>query len=268
MEDNNMNENIIKHTPIQHSFMSGTLVGLAEVYFNHPFWVMKTRNQCGYKFTINPKILFRGVTAEAISMVPIDIVQMVCSTLLNEKLFDNSLNHSFSCRAASGFISGIIGGQLINPVESIMTLQQKYNCTFREVVFKISKKNEWSQFTIGGIETSLRNGIYNCGFFAFTPYLTKKLLPVFHDQNTAVIAAGVTSGITVATITQPIDTIKTIRQSSEGKQTSSLIIKSIYNQNGYIGFFKGLLPRGVRVVSGITVMGLVYDQTESKRTIK
>jgi hypothetical protein len=253
-------------TTLYKSIFTGTTLSFVEVYVTHPFWVIKTRKMCDYKFSLNPRVLYRGAAAEALIMAPVDIIQIGTSTFLNERFFNNSNNSSLVQRFTSGFLGGAIGGQFISPVESVMTLQQKYKCTFVDVLKRKLQEGNLRNLFIGGAGTSLRNGIYNCGFFV-TPLVSKNINGYIKNENKSSIMAGFMAGLIVAPISHPFDTIKTIQQKSEKSKTFNSVFKEIYKEEGIKGFFKGLVARSTRVVIGISAMSFTYEKIENRQIL-
>lgn len=255
------------YTPVLHSGITGAFLGLAETYVNHPLWVMKTRRQCGYPFTLNLRVLYRGAGAEALTMVPIDIIQMIASTALNERVFDNRNEHSFLKRYAAGFMGGAIGGIGINGIESFMLLQQKHNTGCLKTVCSLIEQKKFCLLVIGVKETMLRNGIYNTGFFSVAPKINEYMKDVIKEDNLSILASGALSGAFVSFLSHPMDTIKTKRQENEGVHSIAQTAVNIYREKGLAGFWLGVVPRSLRVVSGLTIMAWVYQKSRTQKPI-
>ena len=76
------------------------------------------------------------------------------------------------------------------------------------------------------------------------------------DIHNTVIANSI-AGVCAAVITHPFDTIKTIMQTHNTSLTQTCA--HIYSTGGATVFFKGLMPRGLRVILAINVMNNIKE---------
>lgn len=221
--------------------------------------------QCSYPLSqLNLRGLYRTALPEAMTMMPVDMIQMVASTALNERVFHNHDNRSLTKRFVAGFIGGMIGGVFINNIESMMTLQHKYHAPFINIARKIVENRNVQQLFVGATATSLRNGVYFSGFFALVPAINRKIRSFIKNETTSVFASGIIGGTFVSVVSHPFDTIKTLRQVSENGISTKDAISQIYRSKGFQGFFVGVIPRGARVVCGIAFMALAYQNVHQK----
>ncbi|ETM32506.1 hypothetical protein L914_20058 [Phytophthora nicotianae] len=91
----------------------------------------------------------------------------------------------------------------------------------------------------------------------------------FGDVNTATksqkasasIAGCVTAGLITVAATQPVDTIKTVMQGEamvlpSGRTPSTLATACrIYREGGLARFYRGIVPRGCRLVGAVFILG-------------
>lgn len=251
------------YTSLSHSGKTGALLGLAETYVNHPLWVIKTRLQCGYPFTLNLRVLYRGAGAEALVMVPVDVIQMIVSNSLKERIFQDSNRQFWQAPYVAGFIGGAVGGIGINGIESFMLQQQKRNQDFLLTFRQIKKERKFNLISIGVRETMVRNGIYNAGFFALAPTIDQYVQKYIKESNLSILTSGALSGVIVSYLSHPLDMIKTIRQEEDGVHSIKQTMRKIYNERGGVrGFWIGVIPRSFRVITGISVMSWVYQKMQ------
>lgn len=114
--------------------------------------------------------------------------------------------------------------------------------------------------------TALREGLYTAFFLTGTPTIKLKLSSYGFNNGKTTLAAGICSGIGVAVVTQSLDTVKTKQQANTAAKAMRLLqaTQKIYSEESIMGFFKGGLPRGLRVVTGLTIMGYVKEKMEAK----
>ena len=76
------------------------------------------------------------------------------------------------------------------------------------------------------------------------------------------MTAGVVAGGITAVVSHPFDTISTLMQSDYNKRLTSTMrqtVMKLYQEEGMYGFFKGVTPRGIRVVLAIPLMNKVKN---------
>ena len=74
----NMNyaQPLLPRPTVFQSFLIGSVAGATEVMLNHPLWSIKIRIQCGDPFTLNPRLLYRGILANIASIIPSATLQV------------------------------------------------------------------------------------------------------------------------------------------------------------------------------------------------
>lgn len=77
------------------------------------------------------------------------------------------------------------------------------------------------------------------------------------NKNAANFLAGGAAGTFSATVTLPLEVVKTQMQSSTGSKKIVDVVKNVYTQTGFVGFFKGLRP----MVGGILPTRALYFST-------
>ena len=230
----------------------GFAIGTTDAYVNHPLWAIKTRQQIGAPFTLNPRILYRGVVAHAMSSVPMDMLQVTVSRLSMDHLFSKETSYT-NKRLFGGLIGGAFAALISSPVELIMTRQQQDLSPL-----EILRKNPLRGFST----TVARDSIFCAGFFAGVPLLREKFEERKVEPAIAALAAGIFSGVVTAVISQPFDTLKSNIQASIEPVSHRSAIYAIINKSGYRGLFTGLLMRMARVTSGVLILGVMNDALE------
>ena len=102
-------------------------------------------------------------------------------------------------------------------------------------------------------------GGFNVFFLVSPPIIKSKLKSYGLDDTSANILAGVSSGIATTLTTQPVDTIKTIQQSSV--DSSLGFFKTAKNMTMPI-LMKGIVARSSSLILSITLMDWVKERLE------
>lgn len=247
---------------ITQSLFTGSVAGMVEVMFNHPLWSIKTRMQRGDSFTLNPSILYRGMLPNAASMVPITAIQVGLNSYLQKTFCKNSKELSNTQRMAVAFLAGVGSSFASCPTEMVMTYQGKMGGSFYNSAKALRQKGGMRWLFTALPATAMREGLFAACFLAVTPILKVNFQPFISNDKLASLAAGITGGLGATVASQAFDSIKTVQQASKPVQAVSFMNAAQKLQSSHT-FFKGGLPRGARVISAVTLMGLVNETMEN-----
>lgn len=248
------------------SIIIGSVATATEVMIDHPLWTLKTRAQYGSGFTMNPKILYRGVVPNMISMAPITSIQMGVDRGIQNVFFDGATKPSNYQQIASAFVAGVASATVGCPTEMIMTQQSKLEGSFFAVGSNLIKQNGWRCLSTGFFNIAMRDGIFTVGYAVTSPYFKSKIKPYCRNDFEASVVSGIGAGVPAAIASQANDTLKTIQQAADQLQPVRAVeaVKKIYSTQGVGGFFKGGFWRGARVASAITIIGTVKEKMEAE----
>ena len=84
------------------------------------------------------------------------------------------------------------------------------------------------------------------------------------NKNVANFLAGGAAGTLSATLTLPLEVVKTQMQSSTGSKNIVNVCKSVYSQTGILGFFKGLQPMVIGILPTRAIYFSSYKATKEK----
>lgn len=173
----------------------------------------------------------------------------------------------------AGCTARIIAVTVVNPLELIRTKMQSEKMSYREVgvAFKKMIAQHGPQGLFRGLfPTIMRDTPFSSLYW--TSYETiKRFYNMPHPTLIQAFIAGGISGGMAAAITCPFDVVKTHQQIEFGekvlystngkKQLTGTIgtVKNIYRVSGYSGFFAGLVPRLLKVVTACAVMISTYE---------
>ena len=253
------------------SFIIGGISGCISQSIVWPVEYMKTIKQLPkYKNlsiiqTIKSDIKLNGITNIYRGLIP-QLITTMPRTALRYSIFDY-LKNNYSNDNISNFkklFFGMIAGgteaiilttpsevikvQLINNKnDSITTLKNFY------------KNNGIKGFYKGSLSTTLRQST-NHGITFLT---VENLRPIFNEVDYikpyGSLFAGMIGGTLAVTLNNPIDVIKTYKQSDRLNDSTTKIIKEIYQNKGVKGFYSGLALRSLRVGPMYGITFFIYD---------
>jgi len=266
------------------SFTSGAIAGLVESTVCHPLDTLKTRIQ-NLPSTTDGLVgnirriyardgvrgFYRGLGAVYLGVLPKNAVRFAT--------FD-TLHHHLSLPAfTAGFLTGATEAiVVVNLTDVIKTrIQGRYHSfmeplsrstslppsTILDTIRSIWKTEGIAGFYRGMIFTVIRQSINQASNFAVFHWIRKNVseVPVF--------LAGGLSGAIGPCLNNPVDVIKTrlqCRRSSNGLPEVSTVVRDIYREHGWKGYWKGLGPRLLRIIPGQGITFTVYEMLSHKKT--
>jgi hypothetical protein len=232
--------------------LPGFMQGLTRVLISHPFDYVRLHLQTNKSNSINDffknnsyKNLYRGVSVPLIT-VPIDrAIQFKSYEFLNKH------TNPF----ISGGICGIFSSFFVLPSNYICNnyILNKNNVSLKKFIYDIKfeklfygYKPELIRSTLGtsiylGIYGTLRNNYGN-------------------DTKQSVINSSI-AGISVWTITYPIETLKVEQQTNNNIEIKKILKTRIQNY-GILNLWKGILPIYLRTLPSSIIGMVVYENTK------
>ena len=275
-----------------------------------PLHTLKNFAQDGRRLPLNPAVWYRGWTAGVLMCVPMTVVQFGTARRL-ERLLEKrergpegsaadadaeaiSVKHaeatlSPAARFAAAWLAGAASGACIQPLDVVMTQQQKFGGSLNETVRRIANtetrtpigartRGGFALFARGAWLTVAREAFYSCGYLASVPSLREA------RPDLPLAACAVASGLGAAVLTQPLDTVKTVMQSNlvqprldetDGRRAApaggrgaarlgglgyGATAAALVNEGGVLSLWRGLVPRGARIVGATFILSLVNER--------
>lgn len=263
----------------------GTLTGIAEVTTGHPWDYLKLviQEPAKYKFSLNPKILYRGYGSCASSYVPGYAVQFIVSEKLSEILKSKDKEHKISepikigSKIFSDFLAGALSATVINPSQVIALQQQRTGQSLKDAIKEIYSANGIKGINRGFIPTSLRWGIFTASYLAINNIFKNKLKEYYDDLDKDldweqelfyILFAGTPSGALATILTQPFDVVKTRTQldyKCQKYKNLREVVKELYKEDGLKSFTRGMGPRGIRVIQAVCLMGALTSWLKEQK---
>jgi len=210
-------------------FVAGCFGGATGIVLSHPFDTIKARLQALDKNTVKYNNLFKGIIPPLIgTMLEKAIVFGSYDKCKNANIFSNNYINIFFSGCFAGFTCTII----VTPIEKIkIQLQNNPSENFMSVIKKENFKSIYN-----GWSACLAREIPGFGIYMSVFNMLKN-----NTENmtlTKTFAYGGISGICAWLGMYPSDVIKTNMQSHN--ISLKMAIKKIYNNDGFIGFYKGI----------------------------
>ena len=257
-----------KKALLSHSIIAGFFSGAAEGFSTAPFNALKVQKQYVGKYTFDPAVLYRGSLITSFTMAVCISLRITVNDILLYRLppEGSSFQNNTLYKGACAFLGGMSSSIFLGPVELGTTLQQKapanMRSTFLKTIKDLSLKKGYLILSTGVLGVGMRDGFVNAGFLYFASAYRDLYAGLGYSDALGHLFAGISGGLTAQILSQPFDTVKTIRQGNadvenQGANRYSQIIKGIYSRKGLVGFYAGSIWRGARIVSGVTLLSIV-----------
>lgn len=242
------------------SFTAGGFGGICAVLTGHPFDLTKVLLQTNQYPTTSAAIkgtlakngpigFYKGVTSPLLGVTPMFAVSF-WGYDLGKRLVtmyrgkDPLIPLTVAEISLAGFISAIPTTLIAAPFERVKVVMQtdKTNSSFGSTVKRLYQQGGLRSIYKGSAATLLRDGPGSAAYFA-TYEVMKSYLSKGEDMSlTAITISGGFAGVAMWTAIFPVDTIKSLQQSSTLKQSMVQVASKLYRTKGVAGFFPGLGP--------------------------
>jgi solute carrier family 25 carnitine/acylcarnitine transporter 20/29 len=240
-------------------YAKGGLSGMCGITLSHPIDTIKTHIQSGHTLkTFKPSItnLYKGISAPLFGVGFEKAIVFGTYNLCRQ-------NYNLSI-PVSGAISGLTASLIVTPYERIKILKQT------NTISKIGVKQLSPSFLFKGLSTTFTREVPGFAIY-FSVYENLKYHQYTkHGKKIDYISSFIYGGLSgtiawvfiypqdrIKTILQMEMTIRDVNNQIVSKQTISNIIKSIYNQGGFLQFYRGFswaVARAVFLHSGTFCM--------------
>ncbi|KAL7574678.1 hypothetical protein ACA910_003021 [Epithemia clementina (nom. ined.)] len=245
----------------------GMTVGCIEVCTLQPLNYAKNMTQINHPISLNPLIMYRGVTANALNMGSCTMIQFTIGGFLRKLTLGDdrqrilSFKEEILCGLGAGTASAFVG----SPLELVMVQQQKKGYSITETVSKITGNP--ANVGRGWIGTAVREALWTVGYLSIPPVVRRELMDRFPDyfpsNDHARIPAALLGALFACYLTHPFDTIKTCMQGDIERTTYGTLTqtaRTLYGQFGITGFYRGSTFRYARQVCAVFIMDLMQEK--------
>jgi solute carrier family 25 carnitine/acylcarnitine transporter 20/29 len=255
---------ILKINIMEH-FIMGAISGSTGILLSHPIDTIKTNVQDGKKISFNPRFLYRGIIPPFLGMGLEKAIVFGTYHNVSEKLKTiglDSESHDHMDRILAGSIAGFVSSFVVTPIERLKILSQTGNDKMYKNILR-DRKLYLGLFK--GLSTTFTREMPGFAIYFSTYENLKEIISIKKEVNMLDhFYMGGLSGLVSWSFIYPQDLIKTKIQASVGNHNTKDIIKNIYSEYGFRGFFKGFhlaLLRSVPLHAGTFAM---YEYLSNK----
>jgi len=243
----------------------GTLAGGIEVCIDQPMLYWKNAVQQNLKFTLNPKIVYRGLGASITNMAVLTGLQFI-STGYIKSMITGGVEREMSTgeNILSGFAGGALSGLICCPMELVMIQQQRWGGNIVGTPARLVASYGMSGLTRGMVTSVSREAVFTAGMLGLAPSIQVILEKKNVNSYAAGISGAICGGVMAATLSHPLDTVKTCMQGDIEQKTYtsfSKSLKAIYAERGLQRMFSGWGWRCGRMICAIFWINLIKDKT-------
>jgi len=260
----------VKRLTVFENFGLGAVAGTIEVVLLQPMLYCKNATQQKLPLTLDPRVLYRGIGVSVGNMVALTGAQFPLTGMVSRAITggkDRSLGKGEKIMA--GFAGGAISGLVCAPMELLLIQQQRFGGTLPSTASRIVRDH--GPLTLfRGLSTSCgREGIFTAGYLGMGPVFAEQLEVQYGvSSQTANFAGACGAGMIAATLSHPLDTIKTCMQGDVERATyadlASTVRTLLAEEGGYTRFFNGWSFRTARMIGAIWLIGQVKNLIGAK----
>ncbi|KAI8970073.1 mitochondrial carrier domain-containing protein [Mycotypha africana] len=224
-------------------------------------------------FKSKSRHLWRGVNSVVIGAGPAHALHYATYEACKEAFGGNTSGHHVLTNAAAGAIATLVHDSMMNPFDVVKQRMQMGGETtalyrnVRDCARQVFAKEGIVAFYIS-LPTTLTMSIpFQSIQFATYEFFRKVINPNGHYDPTTHAMAGGLAGAIAASVTTPLDVVKTLLQTRgtnndprirncSGLVEAGKIIKERY---GYAGFFRGFKPRVLTNMPSAAISWSVYE---------
>lgn len=236
----------------------GVAAGVIEVVSLQPILYWKNASQQGLPFTLNPRLLYRGLSMSVVNMAILTGLQFPLTGFVTNLITagqPRKLSDAETVLAA--LTGGIISGFACGPMELVMIQQQRYGGSLFAVPAQISREYGAMALFRGTSMACGREGLYTAGVLGLCPVLSEKLQARGLSVPQAKLGAAIGAGLVAASFSHPMDTVKSCVQGDVAQKEFKSVPETfgqLYKQAGFTRFFTGWSYRTGRMILAVGIM--------------
>lgn len=239
-------------------------------------WMLYSKNlsqqKLGYQnmnlmkcFTTSPLTMYRGYTMSLIDVTVLTGLQFPLTAAATAVITGGAVRRlSDAEMVAAAFVGGAFSGVVCAPMELVMIQQQNFGTSLLATPAAVVERAGGSALFRGLAMSCGREGVFTAGMLGLGPTVKRYAKEVWGcGEALATVAGAVGGGVIVATLSHPMDTIKTCQQGDVCRATYGGVLetaKTLLDQNGPRRFFSGWAWRTSRMV----VQCFLFDQCKTR----
>lgn len=221
---------------------------------NYPLMVWKNAVQQGRPLPLRPSLVYRGLPMALIQ--PMAAVQFIFTGFFQKCLRDHALSNQRTTIMGGAFLGGLASGLPCCMFELTMIQQQRFGGTIVGTLARL-RAEYGAMVLLRGLSVTMgREGMFTLAMLGITPSIQHELMatdsfPGPIHRTSALAIGSVAGSILAATVTHPMDTIKTCLQADVRKETYTTVTgawNKLLADNGCLALFRGL-PWRISLIS-------------------
>jgi len=246
----------------------GTIAGGIEVLIDQPQLYWKNATQQRLPFTLDPRLLYRGLIASITNMAVLTGIQFFGAGMVKKMITGGDDGYVLSNFEIiySAFLGGSLSGLACGPLELTMIQQQRFGGNVLLTPVRIIKTfGIYNGIGRGLLMATLRESVFTAGYLGIAPLLEVVILDKCRNDTGGYIAneyllkfsAAMIGALPAATLSHPLDTIKTCIQGDLEKKTYTTVTqtgKTIWEQGGITRMFSGFGWRYFRMGCAVFII--------------
>lgn len=244
---------LAKLSPAENTAL-GLATGMIDVSTTQWMLYCKNASQQRIPLTLDPRVLYRGVLMSMTNMAVLSGLQFPLTGMVTRVMTRGEVRRlSDTEQIGAGFIGGVLSGLACAPMELVMIQQQRFGTSLLGTPAKVVGEAGFSGLFGRGLLMSCgREGVFTAGMLGLGPTFKRIASEQYacSPQVSAMVGA-LAGGIITATISHPMDTIKTCQQGDvSGKEYRGVVhtARTLLKQAGAARFFSGWSWRTGRMV--------------------
>lgn len=222
----------------------GMAAGVSSKMCNYPLLVWKNQVQQGQKIVLHPLKVYRGLPMACVNLGSVTALQFGLSGFFQKAFTGGEKRKLKPVEEITGaFLGGLISGVPCSIWELVMIQQQRFGGSISGTGSRLVGSQGLSVFLRGIIPTCGRESVFTMGMLGICPVVQEKAATMGVSDNVALATGALTASIISATLSHPLDTIKTCMQGDVEQNSFGNIrhtAEVIRADRGMPGFFKGL----------------------------
>lgn len=208
---------------------------------------------------MDPRVLYRGLLMSVGNMAVLTGLQFPLTGAVSKAITGGeSRTLSKVEQISAGFIGGAISGLACAPMELVMIQQQRFGKSLAGSAGHIVSTSGPIGLMRGFWMSCGREGIFTAGYLGIGPVIVEELQTTYNQsESTAKMGGAVASGVIAASVSHPLDTIKTCMQGDIEKTTYGSLsdtASKLYAESGPSRFFRGYAWRTSRMICAMFIM--------------
>lgn len=182
------------------------------------YW--KNAAQQGMPFTLNPRVIYRGLGAALSAEIGQMALQFMLTGVIQRAVVGKDTHRELSNteEISAALLGGALSAFYTAPVELTMVQQQNFGGSMLGTTMRIMNTyGVWKGLSRGFMATASRDAIYTAGLLGITPILQAKLIKDYRmGSSTAGVIASCIAGVVAGSLSCPVDAVKTCMQGDIG----------------------------------------------------